>query len=103
MSHTSLVQLRTRRFARWLRFLVACLAFVALRPAPAVASARPEILLVAPAYEAREHGEDEATDDECTSASPLSTEPSSLLPLRAPRSTRAPVARIYLRNCSLLR
>jgi hypothetical protein len=87
---------QARRFARWLRLVVTCLAFVLGAPAPAVAAeALDRIVLVAEPNASEESRVEVATIVDV--ASSVAAEP-------PPPGIESPVfaSRRYLTNCALL-
>ena len=87
--------MNARRLARWLRLVVACLAFV-IAPAPAVAATViDEIVLVA---------EDDAREESRVAISAAAPLPDVAVETTAARRFESPrlVSRRWLTNCALL-
>ena len=98
---------RSWRLLRLVRLLVACLAFVLARPAPALgASVSPldQIVLVASSGAEREEEDEETAraHGRASSDAPQAELVGTTLELGA-RQSRAVVEDKYLRNCALLR
>lgn len=89
-----------KRFARWLRLVVTCLAFVIGSPSPGLAAdAHDTIVLVANDEGAPEENAVERTASSAIDAAIATSEPIGVAP---PFEALRPVTRIYLANCALL-
>jgi hypothetical protein len=85
-----------KRFARWLRLVVTCLAFVIGSPSPAIAAdAFDTIVMVA----SDDRGEEVAADEHpLESGTSVEAKPDVTTTVERPRL----VSRLYLANCALL-